>query len=193
MCYLFPIWHPDTGIYVRIALLTLICYFWWEEKQAWGLFAPEPISAAGLSAWCQLFQPASWGCSLLSHDFLLLVPLSEHLFTESALTCLFYPLLFPTFSPSRELLQSAGVLGACHFHEQDSSFCPLRSYSDSLKHTCVLHTKPRANPLRICLRNSCWKLSVIPHWREHPFGLLKVKPILLKRIRKTVHDNSGSC
>lgn len=66
----------------------------------------EPISAAGLSAWCQLFQPANWGCSLMSHYFLLLVPLSEHLFTESALTRLFYPLLFPPFSPSGEMLQS---------------------------------------------------------------------------------------
>lgn len=30
------------GMYVRIALLTLICYSWWEEEQAWGLFAPDP-------------------------------------------------------------------------------------------------------------------------------------------------------
>lgn len=29
-------------MYVRIALLTAVYYSWWEEKQAWDVFAPDP-------------------------------------------------------------------------------------------------------------------------------------------------------
>lgn len=30
------------GMYVRIALLTAMYDSWWEEKQAWDVFAPDP-------------------------------------------------------------------------------------------------------------------------------------------------------
>lgn len=53
MCYLFPIWHPDMGMYVRIALLTVLCYSWWEENQTEDLFAtgPELKSMLVLQFW----------------------------------------------------------------------------------------------------------------------------------------------
>lgn len=151
MCYLFPIWQPYMGMYVRIALLTLICYSWWEEEQAWGLFAPDPDleSPLVLQVWVlgASYSSQQAGMFLLSYYFPLLVPLSEHLFTESALTRLFYPLLSPPFSPSGELLQSTVVHSACHFHKQGrSSFCPFTSYSDSLKHTCACAHRTTSKP-----------------------------------------------
>lgn len=141
MCYLFPIWHPDIGMYVRITLLTLMCYSWWEEKQAWGLFAPNPELGSSL-----VIQVWTLGASyssqqagmLMSYYFLMFVPLGEHLFTESAFTCLFCPLHFsPPFCPSGESLQSTVMHSVCHFHEQGrSSICRFTSYSCSLKCTC---------------------------------------------------------
>lgn len=134
----------------------------------------EPISAAGLSAWCQLFQPARWESSLMAYYFLLLVPLSEHLFTESALTWLLYPFLFPPFFPSGEFLQSEVVHSACHFHEQGrSSFCPCTSYSDSLKHTCACAYKTTNKPTQSLSQKFLLKAVSYPTPMWAPFWAFK--------------------
>lgn len=151
MCYLFPIWQPDMGMYVRIALLTLICYSWWEEEQAWGLFAPDPDLESPL-----VLQVWVLGASYSSQQagmFLTVLLLSSACSTKWAFVhwvspyTTVLPIPFPPFSPSGELLQSTVVHSACHFHKQGrSSFCPFTSYSDSLKHTCACAHKTTSKP-----------------------------------------------
>lgn len=151
MCYLFSIWHPDMGMYVRIALLTLMCYSWWEEKQAWGLFAPDPELESPL-----LLQVWALGASYSSQQagmFVTVLLLSS----VCSIKCTFvhwvspYMPVLPTpffpISPSGELLQSIVMHSVCHFHEQGrSSFCPFTSYSYSLKHTCTCTHKNMSKP-----------------------------------------------
>lgn len=110
MCYLFTICHPDMGMCVRIALLTLLCYFWWEEKQAWGLFAPDPEleSPLVLQVWALDASYSSQQAGMLG-TVLLLSSVCSTKWTSvhwvspcmSVLPTPFFP-----FSLSGELLQS---------------------------------------------------------------------------------------